>query len=101
MKTCYYDRATLAIADLVTPGAIHEGWVITRINVPRRYRGEGHGTALLKEILADADAEGADLWLDVSPSDGLDWGQLVAWYERHGFERVNEYGTMRRRPVDT
>jgi GNAT superfamily N-acetyltransferase len=99
VQTCYVDFDTRSIADLVSPGELTSGWTITRINVPSYgdVRGKGHGTALLKRILADADAEGVELWLEPSPSDGLDYDQLVAWYKRHGFE-MTELGYMIRKP---
>ena len=50
------------------------------------HRGRGIARKLLAEILADADANGVTLWLEISPSDGLDYDQLKAWYKRHGFK---------------
>lgn len=98
MKTCYVDYQTRAIADLARPGELYTGWTITRINVPRDVRGRGLGTKILVEIITDADAEGVSLWLEVSPSDGLNYIQLVDWYKRHGFVSIDGYGVMRRRP---
>lgn len=85
MRTVYVDYETRSIADLVRPGELTTGWTITRINVPENHRGKGNGTRLLEHILEDADKEAVTLWLEVSPSDGLDREQLVAWYRRHGF----------------
>jgi len=100
MKTCYtlrIDPTNIAIADLVKPGELTRDWTITRINVPRGHRGRGIGRALLREILAQADYEGVRLQLEVAPSDGLNYEQLVAWYDRYGF-RFNGYGYMTRKP---
>jgi ribosomal protein S18 acetylase RimI-like enzyme len=97
METCYVDPATRTIADLVAPGELTPGWTITRINVPAPHRGKGHGSTMLKRILADADAKQATLYLEVSPSDGLDYEELFAWYTRHGFKRVRS-GYLRRLP---
>jgi len=92
VKTCYIDTDTRTIADLVEPGNLAEpaelssGWCITRINVPAEHRGRGHGTAILKRLLADADEEQVVLWLEVLSSGPLDRNALTAWYERYGFE---------------
>jgi ribosomal protein S18 acetylase RimI-like enzyme len=104
MRTCYFDAEHNAIADLVCPGELTAFWTITRINVPQKYRGQkqrgrGVGTKLLRRILADADAEGVELALEVSPSDGLDYVQLTAWYRRHGF-RSTSFGYLVRRPTE-
>lgn len=83
MKVCYVDTEHRAIADLVDTG---NGWEITRINVPRASRGQGVGTRLLQQILADADVSSQTLWLAPVPSDGMNYRQLRDWYERHGFQ---------------
>lgn len=97
MKTCYVDLGTRAIADLVCPGELTEGWTITRINVPTKSRGKGIGSVILQHILEDADREGVKLWLEVSPGGGLDYGQLEKWYGRYGF-KYNPLGYMVRIP---
>jgi len=103
MKTCYFDRETRAIADLVAPlpnygiGYV-PAWQITRINVPFQSRGAGLASALLKQITDDADSDCVDLWLGVLPTDGLNREQLIAWYERNGF-RQHKNGMMVRRWV--
>lgn len=98
MKTCYIDRETRTIADLVKPDVQAPGWTITRINVPQQHRGNKYGSAMLKRICADADIEGAALYLFVSPSGGLNFAQLTDWYKRYGFERILT-GYMRRLPM--
>lgn len=92
------DEPRPAIADVVWFGAPFDSHVITRINVPHRLRGRGLGTALLRKILDDADADGCQLMLAPEPSDGLDYPAVVAWYERHGF-RFTEVGAMMWRPA--
>lgn len=72
--------------------------MIHRINVPESARGKGHGTTLLKEIIEDADQEGVMLILGPSPSGGLDFDQLVAWYERYGFTWTRSGAMMERMP---
>jgi len=97
MRTCFVIPKVNAIADLVRPGELTPNWTITRINVPAKHRGQGYGSKLLRQILEEADAEGVTLQLEISPSDGLNYGQLWDWYKRHGFMR-HESGYMRRRP---
>lgn len=97
MKTCYVNADTRAIADLVAPGELTRWWTITRINVPSAQRGRGHGSALLKRIIAEADEEGKTLALEPVPTGGLEYEDLVAWYKRHGFTESYQ-GYMVRRP---
>lgn len=95
MKSCYVDKATRSIADLCD--YYGKGMLLTRINVPKASRGKGHASALLTRILDDADEEGVTLFLEISPSDGLDYSQLEAWYHRHGFKSI---GLLLRRKPD-
>ena len=83
MRPVYFDRESRAIADLVEldPGY----FLITRINVPKGYRSRGLASKLLKEILKDADIEGATLEIHPMPSGGLTRKELIAWYKRQGF----------------
>jgi GNAT superfamily N-acetyltransferase len=100
MKTCYVDVETRAIADLIKPGELMPCWTISRINVPKEHRGNGHASALLKRIIADADAEGVELALAVSPSDGLGETALALWYGRYGFKLDIMSGYMTRPPKE-
>lgn len=97
MRTCYVDTEHRAIADLVAPNELTSYWTITRINVPHEHRGKGLGTKLLRRILEDADKAFVILALEPSPSDGLNYDQLTAWYSRHGFE-LTQSGYMLRSP---
>ncbi|NUS02043.1 MAG: hypothetical protein HOV97_05710 [Nonomuraea sp.] len=90
-----------AIADLTMVD--ETTWELNRINVPAVNRGFGHGSRLLRRVLADADREEATLWLYPHPSGPLDHEALVAWYQRNGFAfkdvRQEEFGgLMIRRP---
>lgn len=88
MKTIYVVRITnyqIAIADLAPNDHPKGPWRISRINVPAQWRGRGFGTELLKQILADADAEEVPLMLEPVATGGLTAHQLEKWYERHGF----------------
>jgi predicted GNAT family N-acyltransferase len=99
MRTCYIIPEVRAIADLIHPGELTPGWTIGRINVPTKHRGKGYGTKLLSLVLADADSESVELWLEVSASDGLSHAELVSWYRRHGFSE-GAYGYMIRRHLE-
>jgi predicted GNAT family N-acyltransferase len=101
MKTCYtilVAPSKIAIADLVPPGELTRSWTITRIDVPEKFRGKGHGSTLLWSIGRDADRELRSLQLEPSPSDGLDYDALVRWYQRYGF-RPTVSGYMKRMPL--
>jgi len=86
MKSGYYeklDATSLAVLDNCP--YYNMGTIITRINVPARHRSKGVASKLLRAIITDADKEREDLWLEISPSDGLDYEALAAWYRRYGF----------------
>ena len=92
MKTIYshkvgpFDSAYLVLAEQADNAVCLE-----EIIVPRAYRGQKHGSALLDKMLADADEEGKDVFLIASPLDNLGLSQksLMSWYKRHGFEVVD------------
>jgi GNAT superfamily N-acetyltransferase len=78
-------------------------WWLNRIQVNRDRRGEGLGTKLLEEILADADHDGATLLVGVEPDTRGMFRKLANWYTRHGFKptkgRLTQYfNVMVRRP---
>lgn len=102
MKTSYCIKLGghwIAIAD-VSP--VHEGhhrqigipevpacW-LNRINVPPKFRGQGCGSNLLSRVLQDADAEGILMVLMINPYGDMTYEQLKDWYERNGFETIDE-----------
>ena len=97
MKNCYIIRLSsyrIAIADLTD--YYNEGMMLTRINVPKEFRNIKYGTELLGAILTDADKDKVTLFLEISPSDGLDYDQLERWYLNHGFKHWK--GIYRRKP---
>lgn len=96
MKSCYVIKEHRAIADLCD--YYGKGLILTRINVPKASRGSGVARQLLATILADADRESVTLFLEISPSDGLNFSQLEAWYKRHGF--INLGGVYYRKPKE-
>jgi ribosomal protein S18 acetylase RimI-like enzyme len=86
MSASFYQKlsdSALAVADLVQQHP--KLYEITRINVPFKFRGKGHGTLLLKQITDAADVMQIMLRLYPMESDGPTRAQLIAWYERHGF----------------
>lgn len=83
MRPVYMDMESRTIADLVEVSPNH--YLITRINVPREVRGKGLASSLLKEIVEEADTEGATLEIHPVSSGGLTRKELVSWYMRHGF----------------
>lgn len=99
MRICYADPVTRAIADLVPPDELTPWWTVTRINVPARYRGRGHGSALLDLLCAEADREQITLALEPQSAGGLDGDALIDWYRRRGFRRTRLcVGYLLRRP---
>lgn len=101
MNTSFYRKVgeyDLAVADLVQMS--FGRMLITRINVPVKYRGEGIGSGLLKEICCEADKYRMELILEVMSSGDLSDEELVDWYSRHGFKivsRENYSSTIMRR----
>ena len=94
MKTSFTRRLSqvrIAILDLsqYTDEGI-DGYMINRINVPREFRGQGIGSALLNECISCADADGVTLYLGIMPSDGLHFDALESWYKRYGFVDMGE-----------
>lgn len=97
MRTIYTIQLSpvrIAIADLMEIDGV---WWINRINVPNGYRGRGHGTALLMQILEQADYEEVTLRLNINPYGDLNYHQLQSWYERYGFVQ-DEEGCFTRKP---
>jgi predicted GNAT family N-acyltransferase len=97
VKSCYFIKLSeysIAIADLCDYYSL--GRIITRINVPEAARGNGHGRALMQQILNDADQERITLFLEPAATGGLTQDELTAWYQRHGF--VYWKGLLRRKP---
>ncbi len=82
MQTCYIDIKSRAIVDLIE---YKDHYLVTRINVAMQSRGLGVGRKLMQQVLQDADNLGVTLSIGIGPSDGLDYGQLEAWYRRLGF----------------
>lgn len=96
MRSCYYEKLSpLALAVLDNCDYYGDGRIITRINVPKEFRGRGIGHKLLLQCLADADAEGVTLWLEINAYGDMTYEQLESWYKRHGFKG---HGIYKRKP---
>jgi len=96
LKNCYIIKLSpvnIAIADLTD--YFEKGMIITRINVPKEFRGKGFGRDLLNQILTDADKDGVTLYLEILASGEMSYMDLEAWYMRHGFKSWN--GILRRK----
>ena len=86
-----------------------EGWLLTRVQVPHEYRGQGVARQMMAEVLDWADQHDYVLYVVPSPySDSpMNRDQLQEWYERCGFvagatpeslEAALRFGAMRRAP---
>jgi hypothetical protein len=84
VKTTYYDLEHGATIDLSPGGRF---CLLNRIAVQKC--GQGAGSRLMAQVLADADAESVDLMLSVDPSPGTDYSRLRSWYERLGFRQFD------------
>ena len=87
LRTCYIDRVTRSIADLSINEQARTA-ILHRINVPAKYRGKKHGSAMLKRVLRDADFDRVTISLELLPSGPLSYQDLVDWYKRYGFEEL-------------
>lgn len=63
---------------------------ITRVNVPLEFRGQGHGSDLLQQVIDDADVEEINLQLFINPYGSMTYEQLQRWYEDNGFEEAED-----------
>lgn len=74
-------------------------WLLNRIFVPNKLRGNGHGKSLLRLICQQADRESAVLWLSVEPDDPADYERTVELYKKFSFmwNSTDEY--MERLPA--
>ncbi|MFE4860804.1 GNAT family N-acetyltransferase [Streptomyces sp. NPDC056670] len=87
MKVRYELHGGLVTAILNPGPTATEPVTLEEIFVREEARGRGYATELLTRICSDVDAVSAVLILSVDPGlDGLTYAQLVAWYERHGFQ---------------
>lgn len=114
MRTAYLKRCESngvsipAVADVVylstATGVVDQGeraYLITRIVVPSRFRKQGIGTELLKEMIAEAQKEGVTLLVGPQPYNpvgGMTEEELIAWFKRYGFTENGGRPFLVRRP---
>lgn len=75
-----------------------DGFIVNRVNTPHDHRGKGYARELMRECLADADAEGVTLYLWINPYGDMTYEQLSAWYIRCGFVVRSRMGLYVREP---
>ena len=102
LKTFYADAPHGVTIDLTEAEPC---WLLNRIHT-NRFRGErgkGYAAALIKIVLADADADGISLMLSVEPHPGVDYNRLRNWYVRLGFRQFSpdDHSTLIRTPERT
>lgn len=88
MKSCYTVKVSdtkIAILDNCDYYAL--GRIITRVNTPEEFRQQGHGNELMRKICKDADEEGVNLFLEISPTGDMTYDQLEKWYNKFGFKK--------------
>lgn len=97
MKICYFDAGTRSIIDLTPTGS---AYMINRISVLPPHRGRGHASLLMRQVVDDADEEGAILQLSIEPgiNSSMGFHALFRWYTRWGFRTINPMPMMRRLP---
>lgn len=74
---------------------------MTSVFTPETDRRQGHGSALLRNLCAEADEHRKVLLLMPKPygAVGMDDAQLIEWYARFGFEAIQSAPVlMARRP---
>jgi predicted N-acetyltransferase YhbS len=98
MKNLYFIKLSPIIA-VLDCCAYEDGYMIHRINVPIKHRGNGHGSELLQRALTDADNEGVRLYLGIIPSGDMGYDDLERWYGRNGFVPISDDGMYIREPV--
>lgn len=102
MKPTYFCGSSGASSIIDTsPALVYEqrdGVLVTRVHTHESVRGKGMARELWKQCLADADAEGVTLCLEINPYGDMNREQLTAWYIRLGFEE-QPLGYLRRLPI--
>lgn len=93
MKDQYHTEHGECVIDLMPiPNYGENWWLMTGCQTYWKYRGRGYASHLMRQVIKDADEEGARIALqaDAQPHDnrkkpGLNQMQLMAFYRRYGF----------------
>jgi hypothetical protein len=81
--------------------------IMTEVQTQRMKRGYGYASAVLREMLADADAEGVTVMLSVESDNtpgSMSNANLITWYWRYGFRILSgdsDRPAMIRQPQST
>lgn len=95
MKDTYADTEHWATVNTIRAKAA----IITSWNINSKFRGQGHAAKLFDEMLADADKKNTILFLSIDPDGtGLNFGELLKFYQSRGFEQLVVSSTMIRFP---
>lgn len=77
-------------------------WYLSRVIVPKQFRNQGWGTALMKKLVTWADHEDKVVLLQPMPySDDTEKSRLISWYTQFGFKPympIENYELYRRLP---
>jgi len=90
LKDCHYIRINPCNMAILDMGDYEDGKMIYRINTPKNFRGRGYASTLLHEVLEECDKRKIPLYLEILPSGDMDYSQLMAWYMRCGFVRIDD-----------
>jgi len=72
---------------------------ISRIFVPKEYRGHKHGGKMLNRFCKWCDKKRRDVILQINPYGDLDEEQLRKWYIKHGFVSQKDGSMIRHHKV--
>lgn len=75
-----------AVCDLSRVSCEMNTWVVNRLNVPIKARGQGVGRRLMKQLTTWADENQQTLVLFINPSGPMNYEDLKNWYSRNDFE---------------
>lgn len=70
--------------------------LLTGVHVIPKYRGHGHGRALVTAVCRDADREHKDLMLSLDPDPDVDFIRYMEFFKSFGFRAEEDDITMRR-----
>lgn len=96
---CSFDGKVMRLNDIVVrddvvlppTNFLHALWRILFKPRPLQLRGQGLGTAMLRQVVEEAHARGAERIVGlVTPEDRRNNPGLLAWYAKHGFVALEQ-----------